>query len=406
MRRHPMLFALLTLSLGGLVGGHAMSEDGFLASILESHEGLGGLVDRAEDHRLQVVLGLVEEGPDGRPVLRQHTFRAGAEYFYPASTVKLFAAVAAAQRLAELRETTGLAIDLDTPLVYHPQFADGEMELEDEDNVEGGKITVRQQIRKIFLVSDNQAFNYLYELVGQDGLAQSMQRAGLEAPRIVHRLEEFRSAEENLQFPRIDFIGDDFTYTLPARTAEPLAPPDPVNRILVGDGYFSDDEQIDEPMDFSLKNHFPLIDLQRGLCMLVRPDVDCGGFGFELEDADREVMLEAMSQYPRESTNPVYDPEEYPDTYVKDLLVGLERVIPKERLRIYNKTGQAYGFSTENAWVVDTETGRGFFLAATLYTNKDGILNDDEYEYEEIALPFMADLGEAVARRLWAQPDQ
>ena len=81
-------------------------------------------------------------------------------------------------------------------------------------------------------------------------------------------------------------------------------------------------------------------------------------------------------------------------------------MIPKERLRIYNKTGQAYGFSTENAWVVDTETGRGFFLAATLYTNKDGILNDDEYEYEEIALPFMADLGEAVARRLWAQPDQ
>jgi hypothetical protein len=135
--------------------------------------------------------------------------------------------------------------------------------------------------------------------------------------------------------------------------------------------------------------------------MLVRPDVDCGGAGFEVESADREVMLESMSQYPRESTNPVYDPEEYPDAYVKDLLPGLERVIPKERLRIYNKTGQAYGFSIENAWVVDTETGRGFFLAATLYTNKDGILNDDEYEYEEIALPFLADLGEAVARKLW-----
>ena len=75
-----------------------------------------------------------------------------------------------------------------------------------------------------------------------------------------------------------------------------------------------------------------------------------------------------------------------------------------ERLEIYNTIGQAYGFTTENAWVVDRPTGRSFFLAATLYTNRDGVLNDDRYEYQEIALPFLADLGEAVARRLWGAP--
>lgn len=378
-----------------------MAQDDLLDSILGSHEGLAEVVDNAEEYRLQVVLGLVEETPDGAPVLRQHEFRAGAEYFYPASAVKLFAAVAAFQKLAELRQTTGLAIDMDTPLVYHPQFEDGQMEAEDADNLEGGKITVRQQMRKIFLVSDNQAFNYLYELVGQDGLAASLRRAGLESPRIVHRLEEFRSADENLQSPRIDFVGGDFTYSLPARTAESLPPAEAVAGLLVGRGYWAGDELIDEAMDFSPKNYFPLVDLQKGLCMLVRPDVDCGVPGFELDKADREVMLEAMSQYPRDSSNPIYDPEEYPDTYVKNLLPGLERVLPRERLRIYNKTGEAYGFSIENAWVVDTETGRSFFLAATLHTNADGILNDDEYEYDEIARPFFADLGEAVARALW-----
>lgn len=399
---HRLAFlTIFAMGLSGVAGGQTMAQDDLVVAILDSHEGLTDVVDHAADYRLQVVLGLVEEDADGAPVLRQHGFRAGAEYFYPASTVKLFAAVAAAQKIADLRATTGLAIDLDTPLIYHPQFEDGKMESKDEDNVESGEITVRQQIRKIFLVSDNQAFNYLYELVGQDGLDESMRRAGLESPRIIHRLSEFRTAEENLESPRIDFVGEEFTYTVPERTAEPLAAVEPAKRILVGEGYFSGDEPIDEPMDFTPKNHFPLVDLQRGLCMLVRPDVDCGGPGFELDDADREAMLEAMSQYPRESTNPVYDPEEYPDTYVKDLLVGLERVIPRDRLRIYNKTGQAYGFSTENAWVVNTETGQGFFLAATLYTNADGILNDDQYEYEEIALPFMADLGEAVARALW-----
>jgi hypothetical protein len=401
MRSRVAALTLLVMGLGAVVRGGVMPEDELLVSILDTHEGLAEVVDNAAEYRLQVVLGLVEEGPDGTPILRQHAFRAGAEYFYPASTVKLFAAVAAAQKVAELRETTGLAIDLDTPLVYHPQFEDGEVEAEDPDNVESGKITVRGQIRKIFLVSDNQAYNYLYELVGQDGLAESLRGAGLDAPRVVHRLSEFRSAEENLQSPRIDFLGEDFAHSLPTRTAEPLPPAAPIDRSLVGKGYYSGEELIEEPMDFTLKNYFPLVDLQRGLCMVVRPDVDCGGPGFELEETDREMMLEAMSQYPRESTNPVYDPEEYPDTYVKDLLPGLERVVPREKLRIYNKTGQAYGFSTENAWVVNTETGEGFFLAATLYTNADGILNDDEYEYDEIARPFFADLGEAVARALW-----
>ena len=77
-------------------------------------------------------------------------------------------------------------------------------------------------------------------------------------------------------------------------------------------------------------------------------------------------------------------------------------MIPRERLRVANKIGQAYGFTTENARVTDTVSGRAFFLAATLYTNEDGVLNDDLYEYETVALPFMADLGEAAARRLLA----
>lgn len=375
--------------------------DDRLRAALSANPRLEHIFENAEDYRLQVVLGLVEMDLDGRAVLRQRTFRAGDEYFYPASTVKLFAAVAAAQKVAALREETPYAIDLDTLMVFHPLFDDDVMETDDPDNLETGSITVREQIREIFLVSDNQAYNYLYEMVGQDGIAESIRAAGLEAPRIVHRLSEFRTPEENRQLPEVTFVGRDFKHTLPQRTTDPLPPPEPVERIVVGRSYYADGELIEEPMDFSTKNYFPLVDLQRGLCMLVRPDVDCGGPGFALSDDDREVMKKAMSQYPRKSTNPIYEREEYPDDYVKNLLPGIERVIPKRHIKIYNKTGQAYGFSTENAWVVDTRTGNHFFLAATLYTNKNGILNDDEYEYEETARPFMADLGEAVARALW-----
>ena len=35
-------------------------------------------------------------------------------------------------------------------------------------------------------------------------------------------------------------------------------------------------------------------------------------------------------------------------------------------------------------------------LTATIYVNKDGILNDDKYEYESIGHPFLYQLGQTM----------
>lgn len=374
-----------------------------LDSILASDPVLRRDLATARARRIQVVLGWIDESVPGRPVLRQAGFRSGAEYFYPASSIKLFAAIAALERLEQLRAETGLDLTLDTPLVYHPIFEGEARAEEDPTHLANGKITLRHEIRKLFLVSDNESFNKLYELTGPDGLATSLARAGLDSARIVHRLSELRSAEENLRSPRIDLVGDGFVYEIPERTAAPQPPPPPQPGLEVGSAYLAGDEKISGPMDFSLKNRFALAELQRGLCKLVRPDVDCGpGGSFELSPAHRAFLLDVMSRYPSESTDPVFDAAEYPDAWGKFLLSGLERVVPRERFRIHNKVGTAYGFSTENAWIRDLSTGRSFFLAATIYTNRDGVLNDDRYEYETEALPFLARLGEAAARWFWA----
>jgi beta-lactamase class A len=374
-----------------------------LARDLEALPALRDALAAAERLRLQVVLGIVEERPGGRPVLVQHGFRAGAEYLYPASSVKLFAAVAALERLAELRRETGLAIDARTRLVYHPLFAGEEREEADPGNLDGGTITVAHEIRKIFLVSDNAAFNHLYELVGPDRIAASVARAGLPGVRIVHRLSEPHTAAENRMLPRIDLAGDGFVHTLPQRTAEAQPPPPSLPGLLVGTASLDGDgKRIDGAMDFAAKNRVSLAVLQRALCMVVRPDVDCGGAGFTLTDADRELLRTAMSELPRESANPRLDPAEFPDAYVKFLLPGLSRVFAPERLRVYDKSGQAYGFTLDNGWIESGE-GPSFFLAAALYTNEDGVLNDDQYDYETVALPVLADVAEAAARALESQ---
>lgn len=48
-------------------------------------------------------------------------------------------------------------------------------------------------------------------------------------------------------------------------------------------------------------------------------------------------------------------------------------------------------------------SGRAFFLSAALYTNANGIIDDDIYEYD-LADVYLADLGEVLARTALSIP--
>ena len=74
---------------------------------------------------------------------------------------------------------------------------------------------------------------------------------------------------------------------------------------------------------------------------------------------------------------------------------GAQQHIP-DNLRIYNKVGNAYGFLTDAAYIVDLDAGIEFLLAATIYVNENQTFNDDQYEYDEVGLPFLRDLGQAI----------
>jgi hypothetical protein len=68
-------------------------------------------------------------------------------------------------------------------------------------------------------------------------------------------------------------------------------------------------------------------------------------------------------------------------------------------IKIYNKVGDAYGTLIDCAYIVDTENKVEFMVSATLLVNKDGIFNDDKYDYDAIGFPFLAELG----RQLYAK---
>lgn len=360
-------------------------------------------IDNAEEHRFQAVLGLIERDGSGLERIRRQSFRANAEYFYPASTKKLFAAIAVLESIDPHEKPRGIILEPApfSELVYMP-IEDGSRRYRPAPDQ---PFTIEHEIWKLFVVSDNPAFNRLYDLVGRDEINRRMHEAGLWSVRVTHRLAIPLPEEEQAIFPAIGtpeiHPRHGFPMVreiLPERTGgrTPQAPR--INGLTAGDRYLYGGEMIQEPFDFTRRSSVRLDDLQRALIKVVRPDLDDFGKPFAITARQRALLKMSMGAYPRESKAPVYNSPRHTDEFVKYLLPGLAKVRPAEEWRIYNKVGMAYGFVTENAYVVHTPTGEAFFLAATVYTNANGTLNDNTYEYDAKALPLMADLGEAAAR--------
>jgi hypothetical protein len=101
-----------------------------------------------------------------------------------------------------------------------------------------------------------------------------------------------------------------------------------------------------------------------------------------------------MSKWPSETKYPNYT--NLNENYVKFLMLGDGKYIKPAGLRIFNKIGMAYGFLTDIAYIIDTDTGVEFLLSATIHVNDNQIYNDVVYEYDTKGLPFLSRLGQYI----------
>lgn len=67
-----------------------------------------------------------------------------------------------------------------------------------------------------------------------------------------------------------------------------------------------------------------------------------------------------------------------------------------DHVRVFNKVGWSYGFLTDVSYVADFENQAEYMLAATVYVNSDGVLNDGQYDYDTIGHPFLYNLGQII----------
>ena len=360
--------------------------------------GLARVLARPVQYRLQILYTRIRRDAAGRPHFRRTGYHLRPrQYFYPASTVKLAAAALALQKLRALSpQYPGLSPD--SPMLTGSAFA-GQTVVR-RDSAAGGRPTVGNYLRKALIVSDNDAFNRLYEFVGPEELNRELARLGLRRSRLIHRLSVGDQEPGSRHTNPVRFYADTAAkQLLYSQLAGYYAGPWPrpgLRGEAIGRAYLKGDQQVAGPLDFSQKNAFSLPDQQRLLRAILFPETVPAARRLGLAPADYARLRAALSELPRESAHPRYDPGHFPDTYVKFLLGGGGLAPLPAGVRVFNKIGQAYGFLIDNAYVQDEAHGVEFLLSAVLYVNADGVLNDDKYEYDSIGFPFLRDLGRRV----------
>lgn len=368
------LIAILSLSV--LLLGCAAEKQlkNPLKMVLASdHPKIKRVMDSLEQFDVQILYTQVDRRNDSI-VLTDYYFQTDeSNYFYPASTVKFPIAVLALEKLQRIDS-------LNRQNIY---YLEG-------DSIEN---SFEEDVSKIFAVSDNHANNRLLEFLGQDAINDGLIEKGISPVRISHRLGYH--TDDVTTKPLIIYLNDSTTTTTQPiinKVAKPLQ----LNKINKGRGYYENDSLMLAPFDFSLKNYYPISSQHAVLKRIVFPELFDENKRFKISPSQREFLMSSMHTLPRKLG---YDPEEYYDGYCKFFMYGDTRDRIPENVRIYNKVGFAYGTLTDCAYITDSTNEVEFLLTATILVNQDQIFNDDNYEYDEIGIPFLAELG----REIYAQ---
>ncbi len=368
--------------------------DTFINNLLANYPYLfDAILSQKDELGIQIIYTQINRGKKEKDEVKftDHTFNLGADYFYPASTVKLPIAILALQKLNELKIP---GLDKNTTMITG-EDGEGQTEVLNDASAPDGRPTIAHYIKKILLVSDNDAFNRLYEFLGQEYINNALHRMGYHDVQIIHRLDVSLTEEQNRHTNPVTFIdtGSKMLYSKPAERSK-LAYA--LRNTKSGNGYLKGGQLIKEPFDFSKKNLLPLIDLHKIVRSILFPESVPKNQQFNLTKEDYNFLRLYMSMMPQESRSPVYSSTEYWDTYVKFLFYGSEAGKANRDIRIFNKVGDAYGFLIDAAYIVDYKNGIEFMLSAVIYCNSDGIFNDDKYDYDKVGLPFMKNLGKIV----------
>ena len=177
--------------------------DAFMETLLAGHpEYFEKILAARNDLNVQIIYTEIDRKTDNSAVFTPHYYNVNpSAYFYPASTVKMPVALLALERLNELKIP---GLDRNSAMITEAAYSGQTAVLNDPSAIDGVP-SVANYVKKIFLVSDNDAYNRLYEFLGQEYINKKLQEKGFLSANILHRLEISLTEDENRHTNPIKF---------------------------------------------------------------------------------------------------------------------------------------------------------------------------------------------------------
>ena len=379
---------------GAVPSGAPPPDSPLLDSLLRDQPAFDSLLSRAAELNLQIIYTQINRDAQNRPTFVRHTWHLdSARYFNPASLVKLPVCIAALEKLHRYEaQGVNLTTPMATGVAYRCQTAVQNPHSSDPDRV----ANVGNYVRRMLLVSDNDAYNRLYEFVGQRELHERLAAWRMPTARVTNRFTPGCDTVANRHTNPITFYpaGRQPVFQPPAFNASVLRPP--LGRVRVGKGYrAAGNRLIMAPFDFTTANYLTL----HQTTTLLQSVLFAGtGAQLALTAPDRNLLIRYLGLAPHESGYSLYQGKSYYDAYKKYLYYGRKPRVPYPAadLRSFNIVGLSHGYISDCAYFAEPSTGTEFMISAVLYVNADGILNDGRYEYETTGWPFLRTLGQAI----------
>lgn len=362
-------------------------------SILQLKPILKSVADNSKKHRLQIIYTQINRDTTSKPSFKSFSYHVdSSSYFYCASLVKLPCSILALEKLKDL------GINKET-IMFTDSANSCQKSVKKDTSSVNGYPSIANYIRRMLLVSDNFAYGRVYEFLGVDYLHRRLAQLDFPKIRIINRFDGNCNGTEHLITNPVSFYDTNLKLVYHQdQQYSVIKYKHPLGTVKVGKAYINTgNKKVMEPKDFTNMNYLSLNDIHTMLYRLIFHDQLTQNEKFNLTEEDRVFLIKYLTLLPRESQIPKYNTKEYYDSYKKYFICGdSKKSIMNTDLKITNIVGQSYGFMSDCAYIHNSSDKVEFMLSAVIYTNANEVLNDGRYEYNSIALPFLAELGRQI----------
>jgi hypothetical protein len=382
-------WALIFLSFSAFGQNEIYDDSSFVNYLCERSSFVSRVLNDSE-YKVQLVYSAIDTKSDST-IIKTYEHLTDS-YFFPASTVKLPVAIVVLEKLNKL----GLSMD-DVLKIENSVECGSKRYIQKLNEKE---YSFRQILEELIVVSDNDFYNALYHFITPKELNARLNALGFTRTNI------YRS-----------FTGCDIVDHLHTNTCFVLSSDgdtlyrqeqELLNLCDVEECYIYSSEKkigakheherkiLDGPYDFNFNLEIPLEELNEMMLRLIHPKSFALNERWDLSSEQRNFLIRATALFPGELKNVKYrNTKKYPRTIYKYTLSGY-LTTDYDRLRSISKIGLSYGFTTEVAYVLIRDEGVVFQLAVSIYTNKNQTVNDGNYEYEEVARPFISEVSKLI----------